>query len=110
MSIFGLKSGLLFIIFMNSYPMISVGEIQFSELFCPTKPIYQLAYQRQGILILNNEIIYALIIYTKTKTFIWLKIKKISALIGDLEDQIKLLARLVLMYVFKVFNSTSFRL
>lgn len=37
-------------------------------------------------------------------------IKKIEALIGDLKDLIKPLPKLILIYVFKVSNSTDFRL
>lgn len=36
--------------------------------------------------------------------------KKIKTLVGDLEDLQKLIARLVLLYVFKVTNSTVPRL
>ena len=75
-SISGPKSCLLFITFTNPHSIIGIGEIQLDESLCPTKPIQQLANQRQRILIFDGNIVKTLIIHTKAEASIWLPIKK----------------------------------
>ena len=56
--------------------MIGIGKIQLGESLCPTKPIQQLANQKQWILVFDDYIIEIPIIHAKAETFIWLSIEE----------------------------------
>ena len=75
-SVLSLESCFLCIIFTNSHPIIGIDEIQLSKSSYSTNPIWQVANQRQQILVFNGDIVKTSIIHIKVKTSIWLPIKK----------------------------------
>lgn len=64
-TLMGFEGSLINVFCSHSNLMVSSPEVQFREIFCPMQFIKQLIYYRNGVFILNSELIQISVINTE---------------------------------------------